>query len=81
MITKAEEDLILDRDMLDNMARAYLGDIDRTTPLASPYYADSISLDLGGRSMGIGYLAKLCKVGALRFHPLTIVTNPGGGAS
>ena len=40
MITKAEEDPILDRDMLDNMAMTYLGDIDRTTPLASPYYAD-----------------------------------------
>ncbi len=40
MITKAEEDPLLDRDMLENMAMAYLGDKDRKTPLASPFYAD-----------------------------------------
>jgi acetyl esterase/lipase len=39
-ITKAEEDPIIDRDMVDNMATAYLGDRDRKTPLASPFYAD-----------------------------------------
>ena len=39
-ITKAEEDPIIDRDMVDNMAMAYLGDTDRKTPLASPCYAD-----------------------------------------
>ncbi len=40
MITKAEEDPLLDRDMLDNMAMAYLGGKDRKAPLASPFYAD-----------------------------------------
>jgi acetyl esterase/lipase len=39
-ITKAEEDPIIDRDMVENMATAYLGERDRTTPLASPFYAD-----------------------------------------
>ncbi len=39
-ITKAEEDPIIDRDMVDNMAMAYLGDKDRKTPLASPFHAD-----------------------------------------
>ena len=39
-ISKAEEDPIIDRDMVDNMAMAYLGDKDRKTPLASPFYAD-----------------------------------------
>ena len=38
--TKAEDDPLLDRDMLEGMAAAYLGDRSRTTPLASPYYAD-----------------------------------------
>ena len=37
---KAEVDPILDRDMLEGMAAAYLGERSRTTPLASPYYAD-----------------------------------------
>ena len=40
MVTKAEEDPLVDREMLEDMATAYLGDRDRTTPLASPYYAD-----------------------------------------
>jgi acetyl esterase/lipase len=39
-ITKAEEDPIIDREMVDTMASAYLGDRDRKTPLASPFYAD-----------------------------------------
>jgi acetyl esterase/lipase len=39
-ISKAEEDPIIDRDMVDNMAMAYLGDKDRKTPLASPFHAD-----------------------------------------
>ena len=38
--TKAEEDPLIDREMLEGMAAAYLGDRSRTTPLASPYYAD-----------------------------------------
>ena len=38
--TKAEEDPLLDREMLEGMAAAYLGDRSRSTPLASPYYAD-----------------------------------------
>ena len=42
--TKAEEDPLIDKEMLDNMASAYLGDRDRTTPLASPFYADLIGL-------------------------------------
>ena len=39
-VTKAEADPLLDKDMLEGMAAAYLGDRPRTTPLASPYYAD-----------------------------------------
>ena len=39
-VTKAEEDPLLDRDMLENMAMTYLGDRDRKIPLASPFYAD-----------------------------------------
>lgn len=39
-VTKAEEDPIIDRDMVENMAETYLGTRSRTTPLASPYYAD-----------------------------------------
>ena len=39
-VTKAEEDPLIDRDMVENMAMAYLGDRDRKTPLASPFYAD-----------------------------------------
>ncbi len=39
-ITKAEEDPIIDREMVDTMAAAYLGNRSRTIPLASPYYAD-----------------------------------------
>ena len=38
--TKAELDPILDFEMIEGMATAYLGDRPRTTPLASPYYAD-----------------------------------------
>jgi acetyl esterase/lipase len=33
-------DPLIDREMLEGMAAAYLGDRSRTTPLASPYYAD-----------------------------------------
>jgi acetyl esterase/lipase len=40
MVTKAEEDPLVDKEMLENMATAYMGDRDRTAPLASPYYAD-----------------------------------------
>ena len=40
IVTKAEEDPLIDKEMLDNMASAYLGDRDRTAPLASPFYAD-----------------------------------------
>jgi acetyl esterase/lipase len=39
-VTKAEEDPLIDRDMVENMAATYLGDRDRRTPLASPFYAD-----------------------------------------
>ena len=39
-VTKAEVDPLIDKDMLEGMAAAYLGDRSRTTPLASPYYAD-----------------------------------------
>ena len=39
-VTKAEADPLLDKDMLEGMAAAYLGDRPRTTPLASPFYAD-----------------------------------------
>ena len=39
-VTKAEEDPLIDKEMVDNMAAAYLGDRSRTIPLASPYYAD-----------------------------------------
>ena len=38
--TKAEVDPLIDKEMLEGMASAYLGDRPRTTPLASPYYAD-----------------------------------------
>ena len=38
--TKAEEDPLIDKETVDAMAAAYLGDRSRTTPLASPYYAD-----------------------------------------
>ena len=40
MTTKAEEDPIVQKEMLDFMAQLYLGDRDRKTPLASPLYAD-----------------------------------------
>ena len=40
MTTKAEEDPVVDRELLDNAATVYLGDRDRKTPLASPFYAD-----------------------------------------
>ena len=39
-VTRAEEDPLIDKEMLEGMAAAYLGDRSRTTPLASPYYAD-----------------------------------------
>ena len=39
-LTKAEVDPLIDKEMLEGMAAAYLGDRSRTTPLASPYYAD-----------------------------------------
>jgi acetyl esterase/lipase len=38
--TKAEEDPLIDKEMVDTMAAAYLGNRSRTIPLASPYYAD-----------------------------------------
>ena len=38
--TKSEADPLIDKEMVDNMAAAYLGDRSRATPLASPYYAD-----------------------------------------
>lgn len=40
MVTKAEADPLIDKEMLENMAMTYLGDKDRTAPFASPYYAD-----------------------------------------
>ena len=40
MTTKAEEDPIVQKEMLEFMAQLYLGDRDRKTPLASPLYAD-----------------------------------------
>ena len=39
-VANAEADPLIDKDMLEGMAAAYLGDRSRTTPLASPYYAD-----------------------------------------
>ena len=39
-VTNAESDPLIDREMVDNMAATYLGDRSRTTPLASPFYAD-----------------------------------------
>ena len=39
-VTKAESDPLIDKEMVENMAATYLGDRSRTTPLASPYYAD-----------------------------------------
>ena len=39
-VTKAEADPLIDKEMLEGMAAAYLGDRSRSTPLASPYYAD-----------------------------------------
>ena len=39
-VTKAEEDPLIDKEMVDNMAATYLGSRSRTIPLASPYYAD-----------------------------------------
>ena len=44
MTTKAEEDPIIQREDLDQMAEAYLGDRDRRTPLASPLFADLAGL-------------------------------------
>jgi acetyl esterase/lipase len=43
-VTKAEADPLIDKEMLEGMAAAYLGDRSRTTPLASPYYADLTGL-------------------------------------
>ena len=40
IITKAEEDPIARREMLDDLAKIYMGDRDPRTPLASPVYAD-----------------------------------------
>jgi monoterpene epsilon-lactone hydrolase len=44
MVTKAEVDPLLQRDALLTMAKAYLGDTDPRTPLASPIYADLTGL-------------------------------------
>jgi epsilon-lactone hydrolase len=38
--TKAAVDPVVQRELLEFMAKAYLGDRDRRTPLASPLYAD-----------------------------------------
>jgi acetyl esterase/lipase len=40
MRTRAEIDPLLGRDMLLKMAKAYLGETEPRTPLASPIYAD-----------------------------------------
>jgi monoterpene epsilon-lactone hydrolase len=44
MATKAALDPVIQRDMLLEMARSYLGDADPRTPLASPIYADLAGL-------------------------------------
>jgi acetyl esterase/lipase len=44
MVTKAERDPVLTRDISLMLAKAYLGDTDPRTPLASPIYADLTGL-------------------------------------
>ena len=44
MVTKAERDPVLTRDISLMLAKAYLGDTDPRTPLASPLYADLTGL-------------------------------------
>jgi acetyl esterase/lipase len=40
METKIAEDPIISREMLENLAGAYLGEVDRRDPVASPLYGD-----------------------------------------
>ena len=40
MRTKADADPMVTREVILQMAKAYLGDVDARTPLASPVYAD-----------------------------------------
>ncbi len=44
MVTRADADPFVQKDMLLEMARTYLGDTDPRTPLASPIYADLTGL-------------------------------------
>jgi acetyl esterase/lipase len=44
LVTKAEADLIMDRESLLFPARLYLGETDPRAPLASPIYADLTGL-------------------------------------
>jgi len=44
MVTKAEIDPVVTRDLVLALAKAYLGDTDPCTPLASPLYADLTGL-------------------------------------
>ncbi|MCK5181173.1 MAG: alpha/beta hydrolase fold domain-containing protein, partial [Dehalococcoidia bacterium] len=44
MVTKAEMDPVATRDSILMLAKAYLGDTDPRTPLASPLYADLTGL-------------------------------------
>lgn len=44
MVTRAERDPVLTRDISLMLAKAYLGDTDPRTPLASPIYADLTGL-------------------------------------
>lgn len=44
MVTRAERDPVLSRDISLMLAKAYLGDTDPRTPLASPIYADLTGL-------------------------------------
>ena len=44
MTTNAEADPLISRDGLVILAKAYLGDMDPRTPLASPLYADLTGL-------------------------------------
>jgi acetyl esterase/lipase len=44
MVTRAELDPLLGRDILFKMANAYLGETERRTPLASPIYANLTGL-------------------------------------
>jgi len=44
MVTKAEIDPVVNKDLILMLAKAYLGDADPCTPLASPLYADLTGL-------------------------------------